>query len=184
MDDPRFLCLCAALAVIALATLHKALHDPKACSMHRIHPLPAHSSGFLASYRNAVGSLKDISPLIQRGYDQYPEGVFRIARLFSWKYVVCGPKLVKEVGAAPEHVLSFRDGLEDSFPTKQVMDPAIAENPYHHQTILTNLTRNLHACFPDALEFNFDLNIHTITYLRMADCDGAAYDHGCRGARQ
>ncbi|KAJ7153685.1 cytochrome P450 [Mycena filopes] len=172
MDDPRFLILYTILAGIALASLRKALRDPKADAI----PIVG-SSGFLSSYRDALASLGDASPLIQRGYDQYPEGVFRFARPFGWKYVVCGPKLVKEVGAAPEHILSFRDGLEDLLPTKQVLDPKIAENPYHHHTIRTNLTRNLHARFPDVRDeivcaFNDVLRVEgpewqTVTVLPM-----------------
>lgn len=45
------------------------------------------------------------------------------------------------------------------------MGPAIAENPYHHHTIRTSLTRNLHACFPEvrdeiACAFDDVLQLH------------------------
>lgn len=40
-------------------------------------------------------------------------GVFRISRLFHWDFIVCGTKLVNEVGAAPENILSFYGGVEE-----------------------------------------------------------------------
>jgi len=51
--------------------------------------------------------------MIQEGYNRYPEGIFRVARLYHWEYIVCGPKLVKEVGNTPENVLSFYAGVEE-----------------------------------------------------------------------
>jgi hypothetical protein len=51
--------------------------------------------------------------LVQRGYDQYPEGVFRIARLYDWQYVVCGSKYIKDIGGAPENVISFHEAIEE-----------------------------------------------------------------------
>jgi hypothetical protein len=33
--------------------------------------------------------------------------------LYRWEYIVCGPKLVKEVGNTPESVLSFYAGVEE-----------------------------------------------------------------------
>jgi hypothetical protein len=51
--------------------------------------------------------------LVQRGYDQYPDGIFRIARLYYWQYVVCGPKLIKDIGSAPDNIISFREAIEE-----------------------------------------------------------------------
>jgi hypothetical protein len=51
--------------------------------------------------------------MIQEGYNRYPNGIFRVARLYHWEYIVCGPKLIKEVGNIPENVLSFYAGVEE-----------------------------------------------------------------------
>ncbi|KAJ7767232.1 cytochrome P450 [Mycena metata] len=109
------------------------------------------SSGLLSSYRDALGFLANAPTLIQQGYDEHHghQGVFRVARLFRWEYVVCGPKLVKEVGAAPDHVLSFHAGVQEVFQLRHVIGAAISDNPYHQHTIRTSLTRNLHTCFPE-----------------------------------
>ncbi|KAJ7659845.1 cytochrome P450 [Mycena rosella] len=138
MDDPKLL-IYAALGLAALATARKALYDQKLAAI----PV-AGSSGFLASYRDALKFILHAPELIQQGYDQYPDGIFRVARLWHWDYIVCGPKLVNDVGGAPEDVLSFSGGVEEL-----TMGRALAENPYHQHTIRTSLTRNLHRCFPD-----------------------------------
>ncbi|KAJ7835038.1 hypothetical protein B0H13DRAFT_1507483, partial [Mycena leptocephala] len=106
------------------------------------------SSGF-SSYWDAWKFVLDAPNMIQEGYNQYPDGIFRVARLYHWEYIVCGPKLVKEVGNIPENVLSFYAGVEEVRGSKHTMGRAIAEDPYHQQTIRTSLTRNLHTRFPD-----------------------------------
>ncbi|KAJ6568980.1 cytochrome P450 [Mycena capillaripes] len=143
MDDLQPLLLYGALAVVVVASLRRAFHDPKVDEI----PIVG-SSGFLSSYRDAFKFLLNAPDWIQRGYDQYPDGIFRVARLFRWEYVVCGPKLIKEVGNAPEQIISFREGIEESIQVKLTMGRSL-DNQYHLHTIRTNLTRNLHACFPD-----------------------------------
>ncbi|KAJ6546719.1 cytochrome P450 [Mycena vulgaris] len=138
MDDPKLL-IYGALALVAIGSVRKVLHDSKLDAI----PVVG-SSGFFSSYREALKFLSHARELIQQGYDQHPDGIFRVARLFHWDYIVCGPKLVNEVGGAPEHILSFYGGVEEL-----TMGRAIAENPYHQNTIRTSLTRNLHRCFPD-----------------------------------
>ncbi|KAJ6600446.1 cytochrome P450 [Mycena vulgaris] len=144
MDDPRFLVLSAGLAILVLASVRKAFHHSKLDAI----PIVG-STGFLASFWDGYKFLANATDLIQAGYTQYPDGIFRVARFSHWLVVVSGPKFVKEVGGAPEHVLSFQEGVEDGLPVKQVIGRPIVENPYHHHTIRTSLTRNLHARFPE-----------------------------------
>ncbi|KAJ6483217.1 cytochrome P450 [Mycena sanguinolenta] len=109
---------------------------------------PILGSSGLSSYWDAFKFIQAAPDLIQRGYERYPEGIFRIARLYRWEYIVCGPKLTKEVGNAPENVLSFYQGVEE-VRVKLTMGREIAENPYHQLTVRTSLTRNLHTLFPE-----------------------------------
>ncbi|KAJ6505852.1 hypothetical protein C8R47DRAFT_1209797 [Mycena vitilis] len=94
------------------------------------------SSGVLSSYRASFKLLANAPELIQRGYDHYPDGIFRAC--FAGK-----------MGNTPEHIISFREGIEGTIQGKLTMGRDLADNPYHIHTIRTNLTRNLHACFPD-----------------------------------
>ncbi|KAJ6498408.1 cytochrome P450 [Mycena vitilis] len=144
MDDLRPLIKYGALAVVGIVVLRRLLRSPKRDDV----PIVG-SSGFLANYRDIITFLFNAPDFIQRGYDQYPDGIFRVARLYRWEYIVCGPKLTKEVGNAPENVLSFYKGVEETVQASLTMGRSIAENPYHQQTVRTSLTRNLHTCFPD-----------------------------------
>ncbi|KAK7007969.1 cytochrome P450 [Favolaschia claudopus] len=144
MDDLKFLLAYGILAGVLFASIRKALHDPKSDNI----PIVG-SSGFLSSYRDALKFMHHAAELTQRGYDQYPNGIFRIARLFRWEYVVTGPRLIKDIAGAPEHVISFVEGVAENIQTKYTMGRDIAANHYHQQAIRTTLTRNLHTCFPD-----------------------------------
>ncbi|KAF8209541.1 cytochrome P450 [Mycena galopus ATCC 62051] len=144
MDDPRFLVLSVGLAILIFASVRKIFHNSKLDAI----PIVG-SAGFLTSFWDGCKFLVNATDLIQAGYTQYPDGIFRVARFSYWLVVVSGPKFVKEVGGAPEHVLSFHEGIEDGLPVKQVIGPPIVENPYHQHTIRTSLTRNLHARFPE-----------------------------------
>ncbi|KAK6967074.1 cytochrome P450 [Favolaschia claudopus] len=133
------------IALIVYALLRNALsnrqHDPSIPTLG--------STNFLASYLDALRFLLRAPDLVQQGYNLNPQGIFRQARLYRWEYVVCGSQFVKEVGNAAENELSFHEGLEDVLQSRITMGRGITENPYHIITIKNNLTRNLHARFPD-----------------------------------
>ncbi|KAJ7776858.1 hypothetical protein DFH07DRAFT_709187, partial [Mycena maculata] len=96
------------------------------------------SFGFLSSYRDAYNAPE----LIQQGFDLYTEGIFRVARLFRWDFIVCGPELVKE-----EDVL-FSHQAVDEVRDQARLPWANFDNTYHKHAIRTSPTRNLHRCFP------------------------------------
>ncbi|KAJ7362974.1 cytochrome P450 [Mycena albidolilacea] len=128
MDDLKFLILYGVLAGVLFASFRKAFHD------HKLDQIPVvGSSGLLASYWDAFNSIRHSPDFIQCGYKLYPDRIFRVARLFQWEYVVCSPKLTRDIASAPEHIISFNE----------------AENPYHLQVVRSTLTRNLHVCFLD-----------------------------------
>ncbi|KAJ7744396.1 cytochrome P450 [Mycena metata] len=168
MDDPKFL-VYSVLAVITLATLRKALWDPKVDAI----PIVG-SSKFLSSYWNSVRFLANASNLIQQGYDEHHD-VFRVrGRFFRWEYVVCGAKHIKELSTAPEQVLSHRAAIEENLPIRLVIGTAIGNNPHHQfeYAIRTSLTRNLHACFPDVRDeiicaFNDVLHVNSTEWKTL-----------------
>ncbi|KAJ7822161.1 hypothetical protein B0H14DRAFT_3470922 [Mycena olivaceomarginata] len=92
MDDLRFLILYGVLAGIVLASFRKAFHDRKLDTIPVIG-----SSGFLSSYWDAFNIPKE-----------YSSGPF-----ISMDYVVCGPKLIKDIAGAPENVISFTAGVQE-----------------------------------------------------------------------
>ncbi|KAF7367748.1 hypothetical protein MSAN_00838700 [Mycena sanguinolenta] len=161
MDDQKFLLLYGVLVGVLFASFRKVVHDRKSQAANV--PIVG-SSGFLASCWDGFRFIHHAPELIQRGYDLYPEGIFRVAQLFRWEYVVCGPKLIKDIAGAPEHVLSSSEGcsgfipldfvslsrdLTTYVPAKFTMGHEILENLYHLDVIRTSLARNLHSCFPE-----------------------------------
>ncbi|KAJ7333989.1 cytochrome P450 [Mycena albidolilacea] len=145
LDGLKPLIQYGALAAIGLSLVYKAVHKPK-----RDDEIPiVGSSGFLSNYLDPFRFLFKAPEFIQRGYNLYPNGIFRVAHLYRWEYIVCGPKLVKEVGNTPESVLSFYAGVEETVQGSYTLGRTIAQNPYHQLTVRTSLTRNLHTRFPD-----------------------------------
>jgi cytochrome P450 len=143
LDDLKPLIKYGALAFVGFALVRKVFD-----SSNDGIPIVG-SSGFLSSFQDALKFLRDTPSLIQRGYDQYPEGIFKVARLYRWEYIVCGQKLTKEVGNTPENILSFYAGVEEVSQGRYTMGIDMVKDPYHQLTVRTSLTRNLHTRFPD-----------------------------------
>ncbi|KAJ7066321.1 cytochrome P450 [Mycena amicta] len=146
MNDPKALLLYGAVAVVTLAVLQKATKNREEAKIPIVH---GESTGLFANYKDAFKFLSHASDLIQHGYDLYPNGVFRVSRFYYWQYVVCGTKLVKEVGNVSEEVLSFQAGVEETTQLRLTMGHELVDNRFHLNVVRTTLTRNLHARFPD-----------------------------------
>lgn len=71
------------------------------------------SKGPISSYLGAIHFLRNATEVVQQGYNKHPDGVFRVPTLFHWEYVVNGPQRIAEVAAAPEEILSFKEGVSD-----------------------------------------------------------------------
>ncbi|KAJ7445670.1 cytochrome P450 [Mycena latifolia] len=104
---------------------------------------------FLSSYRAAFQFLAHSSDIVRAGYAKQRDGVFRFPRLFRWDYIANGIQRIGEVAAAPDDVLSFKEGVGESLQVAYLMGTDIQDDPYHHRTIRTTLTRNLGRCFPE-----------------------------------
>ncbi|KAF7367741.1 hypothetical protein MSAN_00838000 [Mycena sanguinolenta] len=123
MDDQKFLLLYGMLVGVLFASFRKAAHDRKVANV----PIVG-SSGFLASCWDGVRFIRHAPELIQRGYDMYPEGIFRVARLFRWE--VFGPlisnknksnaKAVKILGPLIEERLAKEAELGPDWPGRPV----------------------------------------------------------------
>nr|GAT45049.1 predicted protein [Mycena chlorophos] len=146
MAETQALLVYGALAVAGLLAARQVLRDRELAHIPIVH---GNATGLLASYRDALKFDTDAPDLAQRGYDLYPNGVFRLSRKYLWQYVVTGKKLVKEIGNIPEETLSFIEGVEETIQSRITMGAELQENPFHLNAVRTSLTRNLHTCFPD-----------------------------------
>ncbi|KAJ6557762.1 cytochrome P450 [Mycena capillaripes] len=112
-------------------------------------PALIESSNFVSSYAAAYQFLNNATEIVLRGYILNRNGVFRIPRPYRWDYVANGAKRIAEVAAAPENILSFAEGVNETLQVTYMMGAEIKEDPWHHHTVQTTLTRNLGRCFPD-----------------------------------
>ncbi|KAJ7451385.1 cytochrome P450 [Mycena latifolia] len=107
------------------------------------------SPGFLASYLPALHFMFHAKDILHQGYNEYRDGVFRVPTLFRWDYVACGPQRVMEIASAPEHILSFDEGVSDGIQSDYTIGPE-GKNPHvSTAAIRGSLTRNLGRCFPE-----------------------------------
>jgi hypothetical protein len=67
----------------------------------------------LSYYWAALNLLWNGADVIQQGYTQYRDGLYRIPKLHRWDYVANGKQRIAEVASAPEEILSFNYGVED-----------------------------------------------------------------------
>ncbi|KAJ7666364.1 cytochrome P450 [Mycena rosella] len=112
-------------------------------------PAVAGSKGVISSYLAGLRFPFHAADVVQQGYCQYRNGVFRVATLFRWEYLVSGSQRIAEVASAPEHVISFHEGIIDALQSDYTMGPGITRAPYHVEAIRGSLTRNLGRCFPE-----------------------------------
>ncbi|KAJ6567533.1 cytochrome P450 [Mycena sp. CBHHK59/15] len=143
MDDTRILLLYGVIALISLSLLRKTFFGPK-------HSIPAvGSTGLVSSYAAAFHYLRHATSVVQQGYEEHRDGVFRVPRPFRWDFIANGSKRGAEIASAPEHILSFYEGNDDGIQARYTMGCSVIENPYHAHTVRTSLTRNLGRCFPE-----------------------------------
>ncbi|KAJ7133809.1 cytochrome P450 [Mycena filopes] len=126
-------------------------------------PIPAlvGSKGVLSSYGAAVNVLRNATEVITEGYYSGRDGVYRFPTLFRWDYIAYGKKRLLEIGSAPEHILSFQEGVAEGLQIRFTMGAALTDNPYHVSAIRSSLTRNLARCFPEVR----DEIVHSFSHI-------------------
>ncbi|KAF7360042.1 hypothetical protein MVEN_00732000 [Mycena venus] len=115
-------------------------------------PVVNGSDGIISSYLTAFHFLRNAEEVLEQGYYQFPDGVFRVPTLLRWDYVANGVARIAEVAAAPDDVLSFHQGIGDNIQADWTMGMPITRNPFHGHAIRGGLTRNLARCFPQVME--------------------------------
>ncbi|KAJ7368770.1 cytochrome P450 [Mycena albidolilacea] len=106
------------------------------------------SSGFISSYVAALRFLGHPREIISAGYSKDRNGIFRFPGLRRWQYIANGRDRLRELIAAPAHIVSFEESVWDTFQFEYTVGPEFKSNPYHIDVIRGTLTRNLGRCFP------------------------------------
>ncbi|EGO25818.1 hypothetical protein SERLADRAFT_369188 [Serpula lacrymans var. lacrymans S7.9] len=130
-------------ALVLSIAISKFMRRPNVDSIPSVGP-----GGLLTSYWAAVKFIFYAREMLQEGYTK-ASMAFKIPGLFCWNIFLSGPKLVEELRRAPEDHISARERISDP---RYTIGHTIIHNPYHIPIILTQLTRNLPAQFPDILD--------------------------------
>ncbi|KAG5637312.1 hypothetical protein H0H81_005005 [Sphagnurus paluster] len=106
-------------------------------------------SGALSSYLGVYNLVFNGRDMIQKGYNKYRGGMFKIPGISKWTIVVAGPNMVDELRRAPDDLLSSMEAAADLIQMDYTIGPEIRLDPYHVAIVQSSLTRNLVECFPD-----------------------------------
>ncbi|KAL0951447.1 hypothetical protein HGRIS_008136 [Hohenbuehelia grisea] len=103
---------------------------------------------FLLSWVSAIEFTTNASRLLQKGYDDYKPGIFKVASLNRWTVVVTGQRLIEEMRKAPDDHLSFPQAANEVVQIPYTIGQEITEDPYHVPIVGVQLTRSMHALVP------------------------------------
>ncbi|KAJ6460138.1 cytochrome P450 [Mycena vitilis] len=124
-------------------------------------------NGFFSSYAAAYHYFYHVEDVIREGYSRDPDGVFRVPLFWRWDYIANGKKRIAEITAAPDDVLSFYDGAQESLQGNYTMGPEMRCR-YHNHTVRTKLTRNIARLLPELVD-EIGLAIEDLITLDSAD---------------
>ncbi|KAF8807759.1 cytochrome P450 [Phlegmacium glaucopus] len=100
-------------------------------------------SNYLRSYFDALKSLFNGPTVVQKGYEKYHPGIFKIAILDRWIIVVTGTGFIEDIRKAPEDELSFISATNELAHSINYLgqNHPVALNA--HEILVTDITRNL-----------------------------------------
>ncbi|THH27110.1 hypothetical protein EUX98_g7079 [Antrodiella citrinella] len=87
--------------------------------------------------------------MLQKGYEKYKGGTFRVPELSRWHVLVTGKSLVDELRKANDSDLNFVEALIEVLHIDYTFGHEVYNNPYHTLVIHTSLTRSLGVLYPD-----------------------------------
>ncbi|KAH8103129.1 cytochrome P450 [Cristinia sonorae] len=102
----------------------------------------------LLSYIGVIQFTLASGKLLQRGYDRYKGGIFKVPEFFRWHVIVSGKMLVEEMRKANDDELSFEQANDAILYLDYTFCREVHENPYHISVVRTSLTRNLGVLYP------------------------------------
>ncbi|KAG8842189.1 hypothetical protein FRB91_004366 [Serendipita sp. 411] len=133
----------------------------------KIEAKPIVSMAYGASFINQIRAALWNDPMVQRGYDDNKEGMFKMPFFGRWATIVTG-RYVEELAKAPDNYLSFQETINDvsahlheirriTYQVLQMMQlelligPALSRDQIHLPAIRA-LTRRLSVVFPEIVD--------------------------------
>ncbi|CAL1709887.1 unnamed protein product [Somion occarium] len=100
------------------------------------------------SWLGAVRLVLHGRDMLQEGYQKYKGGTFKVAMPDRWIVFVSG-ETMEEVRKMPDEQMSFFGAIQDMLQVEYTFGHEVAKDPFHHELIRNQLTRNLTNLFPD-----------------------------------
>ncbi|PIL26428.1 cytochrome P450 [Ganoderma sinense ZZ0214-1] len=121
------------------------------CSQLRSIPTLMGSSFPGLSLFTALQFARDPRRLLNEGYIKYQNSTFKLPLLDKWVVVVCGTKLIEEVGKRPDDELSAYDGIREFTQVAYTSGPEmLVDSGHESRTIIKeNLTRGMPIFAPE-----------------------------------
>ncbi|KAF8167722.1 cytochrome P450 [Crassisporium funariophilum] len=100
-------------------------------------------SGYLLSYIDAFLGLWNGPAQLQKGYEKYGPGIFKIANLNRWVVVIAGTQYIEELRKAPEDEVSFGEAAKELASSPHYLGQTHPVSANGLGDLATHLTRNL-----------------------------------------
>ncbi|KXN88633.1 Ent-kaurene oxidase, partial [Leucoagaricus sp. SymC.cos] len=97
-------------------------------------------SGRVTSFLTVIELFKNGRRLFQEAYDTYPTGLFKVASLDRWEYIVSGGELLDDMKRAGDHQLSFHREFVERLKCDYTTKSNIEHSEYHLKIVQTKMT--------------------------------------------
>lgn len=108
------------------------------------------SDAFGISILNQIRGLIWNDSIMQKGYDQHKNGMFRMPFLGQWPTVVSG-EYIRELARAPDDHLNFQATLNDFMQLEILVGKSVSQDMIH-LPVIRALTRQLPTFYPEVVD--------------------------------
>ncbi|KAF8467591.1 cytochrome P450 [Russula ochroleuca] len=103
----------------------------------------------ILSYFSALRFYFDGVRMFKDGYEKTRPGLFKIANFRRWVVLAAGPKLIEDVGRAPEDIMSRIEPVNEFIQPEYTLDFLNPEDTYSTDVIRSKLTRDVAVNFKE-----------------------------------
>ncbi|KAG8219264.1 cytochrome P450 [Butyriboletus roseoflavus] len=106
-------------------------------------------SSWLGSWLAGFKYQTNAPDILQEGYEKHNSAPFKMAELHRWTVILSSREHVEELRRTPEDTLSFTEAKKEAMQGEHTLGPEIYYNPYHIPIMISQLTRNIGALYPE-----------------------------------
>ncbi|KAJ7123072.1 cytochrome P450 [Mycena epipterygia] len=105
--------------------------------------------GILSAYVTAFKFMVDAGSVLQSGYENYTNGVFKIPQIDRWIVIVTGSDMLDALRSAPENILSMEAAMTDLLSADYTLGMETLRNTYHLGVIKNAMNKQLGILVPE-----------------------------------